>query len=145
MKRGKELKITDVSDNYTITFGTVDNKKPKSVYIRISSWGLPMTYSDTENYKRVIHNLSKVIKQGLYNTLDKDFYGKDRTIVDLDMRESGIKQNKRSYMCTEVTLFQENEYHINAEPLYNYSHTLIKSIIQILDDNKDFDFHKTKN
>ena len=145
MKRGKEIKITDVSNNYTITLGTVDNKKPKSVYIHISSWGLPIDYSDSENYRRVINNLCKVIKQGLYNTIDEGFYIKDRTIVDLDMRESGIKYNKRSYMCTEVTLYQENEYPINVEPLYEYSHTLIKKVIQVLDTNEDFDFHKTKN
>jgi hypothetical protein len=145
MKRGKELKIIDVSDNYTITFGTVDNKTPKSVYIHISSWGLPVSFSDNENYSRIINNLCKVVKQGLYNIIDKDFYNKDRTIVDLDMRESGIKQHKRSYMCTEVTLYQENEYPINTEPLYDYSHELIKEIIKMLDENKDFVFHKTKN
>lgn len=145
MKRGKEIKITDVSNNYTITFGTVDNKKPKTIYIHISSWGLPTSYSDNENYKRIINNLAKVIKQGLYNTLDESFYNKGRTIVDLDMRESGIKQNKRSYMCTEVTLFQENEYPINSEPLYDYTHTIIKTIIKLLDDNTEFVFHKTKN
>lgn len=145
MKRGKELKISDVSKNYTITFGTVDNKNPKSVYLNISCWGKPIGDSDAEvNYNRVINNLGKLIKQFLYNNLNPEYYNKDRTIVDLDMRESGIKYDKRSYMCTEITLFQENEYPINSDILYDYTHTVIKGVIDVLDKNPNFKFYKTK-
>lgn len=97
MKIGKEIKINK-NKNYNIVFGSVNNKNPKAIYLSISAWAEPLQ-KDCENYSRVIKNIHKNLKQVIYNHLtnnENDFV-KENTIVDLDMRESGIRYGKRSF------------------------------------------------
>ena len=107
-KRGKELKM-DISPNYNIVCGTVDNKDARAIYINISAWGEP-TQEDEMDYSRVISRLAKCVKQSTYNYLQnnfKDRFYSDRSIIDLDMRESGVRYGKRSFMNCEITVFQK--------------------------------------
>jgi hypothetical protein len=143
MKRGKEIKLT-VLENYNLTTGTVDNKNPKSVFITISAWCNPLI--DTEiDYNKIINNLMRTIKGTLYNTLTNKFI-KEQTIVDLDMRESGIKFDKRSYMCCEITLFQQNELlPITSEILLENINNITKQVLlDAFESNQYFTFHKVK-
>ena len=42
MKSGKQIKVND-NKNYSIIYGCVDNKNPKSIYINISAWAEPLS------------------------------------------------------------------------------------------------------
>ena len=53
MKRGKEITL-DVSSNYKVKLGTVDNKNSKSIYISLSAWGELLPTNDIINYDGVI-------------------------------------------------------------------------------------------
>lgn len=146
MKTGKQFKIND-HNNYNITYGCVDNKNPKSIYINISSWAEPLSdYED--DYNKIIKNIDKKIRQTIYNFLSENkttHFLKDKTIVDLDLRESGIKFGKRSFMCCEVTLFQKEETSINSESTKRALNLVSTMIIEeILDKNLDFKFNKKK-
>jgi hypothetical protein len=146
MKTGKELKIKKFKD-YSVTFGSVNNKNPKSLYINISSWAEPK-HSEGINYHREIKELNKKIKQVLFNKLnsdsDSDFL-KDLSIVDLDIRESGIKYGKRSFLSCELTLFMKTEIPVNSERmLYNMDELIPMIIKNIFENNKTFNFHKRK-
>lgn len=144
MKRGKEIKM-DLTDNYNIVSGTVDNKNPKALYINVSAWGEPIQEKE-ENYNRVIRNLDKKVRQSLFDVLDESTYIKGRTIVDLDMRESGVMFGKRSFMSCEVTLYQVNERPINTDSMVEEIKGITKSIIdEAFETNEYFKFHKTKN
>lgn len=142
--RGKEIKL-NISDKYSVSIGTVDEKNPKSVYIMISTWLTPKSDSEID-YSRVIFNMNKHLKSYVANILSQDYFNPELTIIDLDMRQSGIKHGKRSYVSLEVTLYQ------TKNPLEFESHTLnheLKDIINsILTDTFDsstyFDFYKTK-
>ncbi len=147
MKTGKQFKIND-HKNYNVIYGCVDNKNPKSIYINISSWAEPL--SDFEDdYNKIVKNLDKKIRQTIYNFLSQNnnstSFLKDKTIVDLDLRESGIKFGKRSFMCCEITLFQKEETSINSESTKRALNLVSTMIIEeILDKNLDFKFNKKK-
>jgi len=147
MKTGKELKISKFK-NYNVVFGSVNNKNAKAVYINISAWAEPVSEYDA-NYNRVIKDLNKKLKQVLFNHFDSRVasnFIKNNTIVDLDIRESGIKFGKRSFINCETTLFLNEEIPVNSElmkyDLDEITNLLIKSVFE---NNKTFDFHRKKN
>jgi hypothetical protein len=117
MKTGKELKITKYK-NYNVVFGSVNNKTSKAVYINISAWADPIFESEI-NYTRVIKDLNKKVKQTIFNHLDlkENNFIKNNTIVDFDIRESGIRFGKRSFINCEVTLYLNQEISINSEEM----------------------------
>jgi hypothetical protein len=146
MKTGKEVK-TNISKDYNIIFGSVNNKKAKAVYINLSAWAEPKHETDI-NYSRVIRNINKKVKQQLYYFLNDDKssnFIKEKTIVDFDIRESGIRYGKRSFMSCDITLFSEIETPVNSEYMTNVltdvSNYLIKNVF---DNNDTFIFHKKK-
>ena len=147
MKTGKELKINNFKD-YSVVFGSVNNKHPKAVYINISSWVQPKTDDDV-NYHRVIKELNKKIKQTLFNYFselpDTDII-KERTIVDLDIRESGIRYGKRSFMSCDITLFLNTEIPVNSELMKPILNQIVQTLITTtFETNRNFSFHKKKN
>lgn len=149
-KRGKEIKM-DLSPSYNIVCGTVDNKNAKAVYINISAWGEP-TSEDDVDYGRVISRLCKCVRQSTYNNLKanhSDTFYPDRTIVDLDMRESGVKFGKRSFMNCEMTIFQkhmnESNGSINEGPTPELLEDIVKEAVSCLDGFENFSFNRKKN
>jgi len=147
IKTGKELKINNFK-NYNIVLGSVNNRHPKAVYLNISAWAEPQ--SDIEvSYTRIIRDINKKLKQSLFNLfhLDEDTeFLKDRTIVDLDIRESGIRYGKRSFMNCELTLFLNSEIPINSDKMQPMLDSIIHTVItETFEENKNFKFHKKKN
>ena len=145
MKKGKELKITTLK-NYNVSYGSVNNKEPKALYINISAWAQP-EYDDCITYHRVIRDLVKKVRQSLYHELTDKYtlFLKDRTIVDFDIRESGVKYGKRSFTNCEITLFMKYELPINSDEMKPILDDLIKNILdKTFENNKYFKFHKKK-
>jgi hypothetical protein len=93
--------------------------------------------------------LNKKIKQSVYNLLNKDTnseFIKDRTIVDLDIRESGIKFGKRSFTNCELTLFIKNEIPVNSEIMRPMLDDVTEMLLNdVFNNNKTFKFHRKKN
>lgn len=147
MKTGKELKINSFKD-YNVVLGSVNNKRPKAVYVNLSSWLQPKV-DDSINYNRVIKDLNKKIKQTLFNYFSNDYNGdviQERTIVDLDIRESGIRYGKRSFMSCEITLFLNVETPVNSEIMIVRLNEIIGLLIdEAFETNRNFTFHKKKN
>ena len=147
MKTGKEVKVTTFK-NYNVVYGSVNNKHSKAVYINISAWAEPKNEYEG-NYNRVIRELNKKIKQNVYNLLNEDIgteFIKDRTIVDLDIRESGIKFGKRSFTNCELTLFIKNEIPVNSEIMKQMLDDVTEMLLDdVFNNNKSFKFHRKKN
>lgn len=144
MKKGKEIRLK-LKENYNVKLGTVNNKDPKSIYLNITAWGDPINYDESNNYVSIINNLKKQIKSKLYEKLNKDRYYPSSYIVDLDMRHSGIKDNKRSFMACEITLFQKERLPVTDDKLQEESKIILSEIIEnCLESNTDFKFYKTK-
>lgn len=146
MKKGKEIKMGKSYNNFKVTAGTVDSKNPTSVYINISAWGEP-TQEDTEHYVSVISGLKKEVSKYIHNNLPLT-YNKNRTIIDLDMRESGIAYGKRSFMSCEITLYQtprNGKLLMSGELKRSMGEITDKLIKDVFEKYDYFKFHKKKS
>lgn len=146
MKNGKEVKVNNFK-NYNIVYGSVDNKHSKAVYINISAWAEPQN-KELISYNRIIKDINKKIRQNLFNIFDtktETEIKKNNTIVDLDIRESGIRFGKRSFTNCEITLFLNSEIPVNSENMKDKLNFVTEKIINsCFDNNKTFKFHKKK-
>ena len=69
----------------------------------------------------------------------------NKQIVDLDIRTSGIRKNKRSYMNCEITLFLKKEQDIKSKNIRGLVKNLLTDIIaKTLTPSKKFNFYLTK-
>ena len=125
MKKGKTSQLSGY-ENAKCSYGTVDAKKLKSVYILIQSWVEPVV--NVDNWSRTTGMLERNIKHHLLEVVDPLIFEK-HNIVDLDLRSSGIQLGKRSFM----NLLRDRVKQI-VNTLYGYP--LMKS--------KHFILHKTK-
>ncbi len=142
IKTGKQISL--ILNDYRALFGTIDNKNPKTMYVSISSWVDPKLNKEI-NYTRIIRKLNKKIKDYLYNNLDRNLFQYKNPIVDLDLRESGISYNKRSFMNCEVTLFKITDDPINSKVIMDTANQIIDGLIkEVFSTSKYFTFHKTK-
>jgi len=97
------------------------------------------------NWNRVVCNLSREIKHSVYNNLDRNLY-EEKTIVDLDLRTSGIVYGKKSFLNLEINLFTLLELDFKSTQVKDS----IKKIVQKINNenfnsNSYFDFTLTKN
>jgi hypothetical protein len=92
----------------------------------------------------LIAKTRRQIKENIYNL--KCEYFKPQSIVDLDIKTSGIKTNKRSFMDLEITLYVEKYFDVRSKEIKqivtNLSETLIDTV---LTDETLFNFNETKN
>ena len=105
MKKGKTAKINGF-ENVKCSYGTVDSKELKSIYVVLQTWVEPI--KDVEKWVRVTGNLKRQIQHTLLEVVDNNIFEKN-CIVDLDLRTSGIQLEKRSFMNLEITLFVKDK------------------------------------
>jgi hypothetical protein len=141
MKKGKSVKLNLYSPIKSI-YGTVDSKNLKSIYINIQSWVCPKKEHD--NWNRVVCNLNREIKHSVFNSISQTVF-MDRSIVDLDLRTSGISTGKKSFFNLEVNLYTNEELDFKSQELKDSVKRIVKNIFtNNLTNNNYFDFYKTK-
>jgi hypothetical protein len=142
MKKGKTVKINQYQSLKT-SYGTVDSKNLKSLYLNIQSWVQPK--DEYENWDRIVANLSREVKHSVLESLNTNYY-KTNFIVDLDLRTSGIQINKKSFMNLEVNLFLNNEMDFKSNEIKDSIRMVIRQIYKdCVLKNKYFLFYPTKN
>ena len=142
MKKGKTSKILGFKIA-KVTYGTVDSIELKSIYLNIQTWVEPIKESD--NWNRVVLNLSRFIKHTVYNTINNDLF-EQKFIVDLDLRSSGLTMGKKSFLNLEVNLFiKEKEIDFKSQQVKDYLKSMVKNVInQNFNKNDFFVFTLTK-
>ena len=142
MKTGKQFKL-ELDKDFNTYYGSVDYKNPKSIYINISSWFSPL--KESYNWDRAVSGLKRKISLNLNSTNMDDLFLKSKQIVDLDIRTSGIRPNKRSYMNCEITLFLNKEEPIKSKNIKivvkDILNNLIKDSFKV---SPHFNFYRTK-
>ena len=142
MKKGKSVKLNLFNPIKSI-YGTVDSKNLKSVYINIQSWVTPKFEHD--NWNRVVCNLTREIKHSVYNSIPTQIF-QDKSIVDLDLRTSGLQLKKKSFMNLEINLFLIDEIDFKSTKLKKSLKNIIKQLYSdVLTKNEYFKFYLTKN
>lgn len=141
MKKGKTCKLNGFT-KLKSTYGTVDSKTFKSLYLNIQSWVTPQR--SVENWSRVVNILSREIKETINEFLDTSLL-QPKFILDLDLRTSGLVVGKKSFMNLEITFFVEKNVEFKSVTLRTHLQNLT-SIINLVNftKNKNFEFEKTK-
>jgi hypothetical protein len=98
MKNGKKIRLR-LFNNLKVFYGTIDYVELKSIYINIQSWVCPK--DDYSNWRKIVCTQSRDIKHTILDANDLDLFHKS-TIVDLDIRHSGISLDKKSFMNLEI-------------------------------------------
>ena len=124
MKKGKSVKLNIYSPIKSV-YGTVDSKNLKSLYINIQSWVSPKFEHD--NWNRVVCNLNREIKHSVFNSIDTNLF-KENSIVDLDLRTSGISSGKKSFFNLEVNLFVKSTLDFKSKELKDSIKSIVKTI-----------------
>ena len=142
-KQGREVK-TNISDVFRTSYGTVDSSTLKSLYLNLSTWVEPLEKVNNwgNSIKKFKYKIDNLIHQEL-----KDTEFKEKAIVDLDLRASGMKLGKRSFMRCEVTMFlsSKNKYHIKSRILSDTVNRITRKVINgPLSTTHTFKFHKKK-
>ena len=141
MKKGKSVKLNLFSPIKSV-YGTVDSKNLKSLYINIQSWVSPKF--NHNNWNRVVCNLNREIKHSVFNSIDINLF-KENTIVDLDLRTSGISHGKKSFFNLEVNLYTNQEFDFKSIELKESVKKIVRSIVRDnVIENKYFDFSISK-
>lgn len=141
MKKGKSVRLNGYKD-FKVTYGTVDSKNLKSIYINIQSWAEPkQEYNRVES---IINNLSRSIKHNVLETIDKEIYDK-KFIVDLDLRSSGIHLNKKSFMNLEFYLYTNEHNNFKSREILNSVRDIVDNVLrENLINNQYFNFYSSK-
>ena len=141
MKKGKSVKL-NLYNPIKSVYGTVDSKNLKSVYINIQSWVTPK--EEYDNWNRVVSNLSREIKHSVYNSINTDLF-QNKSIVDLDLRTSGISHGKKSFFNLEINLYTTNELDFKSIEIKDSIKNIVQSIYNNnITTNKYFEFSTTK-
>lgn len=142
MKKGKTSKIQGFKIA-KVTYGTVDSIELKSIYLNIQTWVEPIKESD--NWNRVVLNLSRSIKHTVYNTINNDLF-EQNFIVDLDLRSSGLTMGKKSFLNLEINFFlKEKEVDFKSQQVKDYLKSMVKNVVnQNFNKNDFFIFTLTK-
>ena len=141
MKKGKCVRI-NLSETFKSVYGTVDSKNLKSLYINIQSWVSPKTEHD--NWNRVVCNFSRDIKHTVFDSINTEVFTKN-SIVDLDLRTSGISYGKKSFLNLEINLFLDKENDFKSQEIKDSIKDIIKNIGKYNIVNNDyFSFTLTK-
>jgi hypothetical protein len=141
MKKGKSVKL-NTTDYFKSIYGTVDSKNLKSIYINIQSWVSPKI--EVENWNRIVGNLGREIKHTVYESIDTQIFTQN-SIVDLDLRTSGIFVGKKSFLNLEINLFTEKPTDFKSNQLKNSIKKIVKNIFeQNIVENDYFEFTLTK-
>jgi hypothetical protein len=97
------------------------------------------------NWNRVVCNLSREIKHSVFNSIDDKLF-KEQSIVDLDLRTSGISHGKKSFFNLEVNLYTTKEFDFKSPELKESVKEIIRNIVRDnVIENKYFDFSISKS
>jgi hypothetical protein len=141
MKKGKSVKL-NLYNPIKSVYGTVDSKNLKSVYINIQSWVTPK--KEYDNWNRVVSNLGREIKHSVFESINQKLF-QEKSIVDLDLRTSGISHGKKSFFNLEINLYTNSELDFKSIEIKDSVKIIVKSIFRNnIQQNKYFEFSTSK-
>jgi hypothetical protein len=142
MKKGKSSQILGFKST-KVVYGTVDSIEFKSLYLNLQTWVEPI--KDSENWNRVVLNLSRSIKHIVHSSIDRNIF-EEGFIADLDLRSSGLTTGKKSFLNLEINFFlKDQEIDFKSMRLRDSLKKITKDILQQnFNENEYFNFYLTK-
>ena len=141
MKKGKSVRL-NLFNSIKTSYGTVDSKNLKSIYINIQSWVTPK--EETENWNRIVCNLSREIKHSVFESINRNYFN-ERSIVDLDLRTSGISHGKKSFFNLEINLYTVVDVDFKSQTIKDCIKSIVRTVYKNnIKDNNYFTFSLSK-
>jgi hypothetical protein len=142
MKKGKTSKL-DLFQDAKCYYGSVDATELKSIYLVLQTWVTPT--QERDNWERVVGTISRTIKHKVLEVYNKSLF-KEHFIVDLDLRTSGIKVDKASFLNLEITFFTKENIEFKSDKLSNELNHILKEVHNnVLGKSKYFTIQYSKN
>ena len=142
MKKGKTSKL-DLFQDAKCYYGSVDATELKSIYLVLQTWVKPT--QERDNWERVVGTISRTIKHKVLEIYNKSIF-KEHCIVDLDLRTSGIKIDKASFLNLEITFFTKENFEFKSDELSNELNHILKEVHNnVLGKSKYFTIQYSKN
>lgn len=121
MKRfSKELKINNKSFN--TKFGTINIKDNHSLYIFGTTYISPVINKD--EYSNDVYIMQKDVKYMVKKLIAESKCFSNNFMFDLDVRSSGIKYNKKSFLSFEIHLLHTNPFYKLSDITSDVSDTI---------------------
>ena len=135
MSKCKLIKLSE-SSTRRVSLGTVDKNNPKSFFLTVSSWLTPIKdMSPKEIRSELSSKFNKIINN---NKISKNTY------LDLDIRESGLRVGKKSFLSCEIT-FLNNTTEFNSIKMLDLTKALLNDLDKIvITNNEKFYFSAKK-
>jgi hypothetical protein len=97
-----------------------------------------------DNWNRVVSNLGREIKHSVFESINQKLF-QEKSIVDLDLRTSGISHGKKSFFNLEINLYTNSELDFKSTEIKDSIKTIVKSIFRNnIQQNKYFEFSTSK-
>jgi hypothetical protein len=142
MKKGKTSKL-DLFQDAKCYYGSVDATELKSIYLVLQTWVKPT--QERDNWERVVGTISRNIKHKVLEIYNKSMF-KEHFIVDLDLRTSGIKVDKASFLNLEITFFTKENIEFKSDKLSNELNHILKEVHDnVLNKSKYFTIQYSKS
>jgi hypothetical protein len=142
MKKGKTSKL-DLFQDAKCYYGSVDATELKSIYLVLQTWVKPT--QERDNWERVVGTISRTIKHKVLEVYNKSLF-KEQFIVDLDLRTSGIKVDKSSFLNLEITFFTKENIDFKSDNLSNELNRILKEVHDnVLNKTRFFTIQYSKN
>ena len=139
IKLGKQIKLPE-NDNFVSKYGTINALNPQSIFISIQSWAIPR---HNLRFKNKIRKLTINTQNKIRNKINYDVFH-DKYIVDFDIRESGLRKGKPSFLSIEITLYPKDPFPFPSDIYDSNITTLIKQITNSIKKDRNFIFSAKK-
>lgn len=132
-------------NNFKLKIGTINKKNPIVIYIDGNTFITPTL--DKENYNDDILNIKKKFLYAIRNNLNKSSLFDNNFILDFDVKNSGLKIGKKSFLSFQCHLRQKNNVFL-LNDIKNMAKNLINSFVNSLETelkNNNFLINKYKS
>lgn len=137
-KKGKTVQLNKFN-NHKVKYGTIDVTDNKSVYLTLSTWVTPKN-ANTQP-EQLVSTINKRVRTHVHTYLNTVTNNGFKYIVDTDLRSSGIRTGKKSFMSSDVTLFVNTKFDNISDYIEKMSEYIITNIetdySQLLDFSKN--------
>lgn len=143
MKKGKTTKL-ELFRDAKCYFGSVDTTELKSIYLVLQTWVTPKV--EKTSWDTTVGSISRTIKHKILEILNKEVF-REHFIVDMDLRTSGIKLKKSSFLNLEVTFFTQKNVEFKSEKVSEELKKIMSEVYNsVLSNSKYFtiQYSKTK-
>jgi len=124
MKKGKTSKL-DLFKDAKCYYGSVDTTELKSLYLVLQTWVTPKV--EKENWDTTVGSITRTIKHKILEVVNKEIF-REHFIVDLDLRTSGIKLKKSSFLNLEINFFTKKNVEFKSEIVTDELTKIIKEV-----------------